>query len=222
MKIVIVNGSPRTDGITAKILRRMEQRYAEKNGVSVTFHDLSKMNLQYCRGCGTCFRTGACVLEDDLEKLAQQMANADGIILGSPTYTSGVSGEMKTCIDRAHWVIEQGLYRKHAGVVITNENYGATQAAKYLKDTLVLSGAYVSFVLRHKQAFAASPLLTDEASHRAEGLADRLEQDVLCKRVYIRQKWKHAVAFRVGIRPFVQRKGAEYQGVLDLWKTRLP
>ena len=42
-----------------------------------------------------------------IENLSKNIETADGIIIGSPTYASNVSGQMKVLIDRGHFVIEQ-------------------------------------------------------------------------------------------------------------------
>lgn len=53
---------------------------------------VSDLSLQYCVGCGSCYKTGACIYKDDIENLSLSVADADGIIIGSPTYASNVSG----------------------------------------------------------------------------------------------------------------------------------
>jgi multimeric flavodoxin WrbA len=47
-----------------------------------------------------CFSTGKCVIQDDWQKLFQELVDADGIILGSPSYFQGVTAQMKIFIDR--------------------------------------------------------------------------------------------------------------------------
>lgn len=48
---------------------------------------VSDLSLQYCVGCGSCYKTGACIYKDDIENLSLSVADADGIIIGSPTYS---------------------------------------------------------------------------------------------------------------------------------------
>lgn len=64
------------------------------------------------------------------------MGEADGIILGSPTYVSNVSAQMKVIIDRGHFVIEQLLYIKYAISVATYENYCGKNTSKVLNRLL--------------------------------------------------------------------------------------
>ncbi len=106
MKIVIINGSPRKNGATAGILRAMEDKLAE-NGAETEFFNVCDMNISPCRGCCSCYKTGRCFIDDGCERLSSKIAEADGIIIGSPTYASNVSGQLKQFIDRGHFVIEQ-------------------------------------------------------------------------------------------------------------------
>lgn len=98
MRIVIVNGSHRKNGATALILNEMYRQL--KNYSDVQMFHVADLELKYCVGCGSCYKTGACIYKDDIENLSLSIAEADGVILGSPTYASNVSGQMKVIIDR--------------------------------------------------------------------------------------------------------------------------
>ena len=110
MKIIIVNGSHRKNGATAQILQEIYEQLKKYPDVDVQFYHVSDMELKYCVGCSSCYKTGVCIYKDDAEKLSLEMENANGVILGSPTYASNVSGQMKVIIDRGHFVMKQLLY----------------------------------------------------------------------------------------------------------------
>ena len=65
------------------------------------------------------------------------------MIIGSPTYASNISGQLKQFIDRGHFVIEQLLYKKYAISVVTGENYGSKDTGKILNKLLQYSGAFL-------------------------------------------------------------------------------
>ena len=157
-------------------------------------------------------------MQDDVERIAQEMAAADGVILGTPTYNSGVSAQMKTLMDRGHLVIEQGLHQKHAIGIVTGENYGAGAAAAQLRKTLAYAGASVTAMIKHVLPFSSAPELDAGTVRILEQQADRLVRDIRTRRVYPLQALQHALVMRVGIRPFVLKKGKAYQGVLDRWQ----
>lgn len=99
MRVVGISGSPRRGGNTDTIVWEALSA-AEKAGVEVELISLADYQLQPCNGCQTCFDTGSCVIEDDVEKLYQKIVNADGLILGSPSYFQGITAQMKIFIDR--------------------------------------------------------------------------------------------------------------------------
>ena len=105
MKIIVINGSPRKNGLTASILHAVEKELISP-GITVEYYDLTDLEIGHCLGCCSCYKTGHCHINDDAEMLSEKIRQADGLVLGSPTYASNVSGLMKDLIDRGHFVIE--------------------------------------------------------------------------------------------------------------------
>ena len=136
-------------------------------------------------------------------------------MIGSPTYVSNVSGLLKTFIDRGHFVIEQLLRGKYAVGIATGENYGSRDTARVLNRLFSYSGAYISDTVICNAPFSSKQFPAD----RVVRAAGRLYADIAGQRVYPVQAAKSRVIFRFGILPFVQRKGAQYQGVTDRWQA---
>lgn len=218
MRIVMINGSPRTNGSTAQIMRIMQNKLQDKENVEIDFYHLSELELNYCNGCCSCFKTGKCVMNDDLEKLSKVLALADGVIVGSPTYASNASGQLKTFIDRGHLVVEQNLYGKYAIGIITGENYGASAASNVLRNVFTFSGAFVTSMIQQKLSFSNSPQFSPKSKKQFEIKAERLYKDIQGNRQYILQKLVHSVVFHIGLKTFVLKKGNQYQGVIENWK----
>lgn len=216
MKIVIINGSPRKNGATAGILRAMEDRLAER-GAETKFFNICDIDISPCMGCCSCYKTGRCFIEDDGEKLSSEIAATDGIIIGSPTYASNVSGQLKQFIDRGHFVIEQLLYGKYAVSVATGENYGSGDTSAILNKLLKYSGAMLSGKIICDLPFGSE--VTKKARTRANRAADRLFADISLKKTYFFQSLVHKIIFSAGIKPFVERKGESYGGVVTKWKN---
>ncbi len=213
MKIVIVNGSPRKNGRTALILNKLSQTLQKYEDVDIQFVHVADLSLKYCAGCGVCYKTGKCIYGDDAEKLSSDIANADGIILGSPTYASNVSAQMKTVIDRGHFVMEQLLHGKYAISVTTYENYGGGDSSKILNRLLSYSGAKIS----GKIVFRKGQKCPDKNIRK---LADTLYRDIKSKHKYIFQSIKQYLIFTIGIKPFVLKNMREYAGVVMHWKRK--
>ena len=221
MKIVIVNGSHRKNGATASILSEMYQQLEKYSDVDVQMIHVADLELKYCVGCGSCYKTGACIYKDDIEDVSLSIAEADGVILGSPTYASNVSGQMKVIIDRGHFVMEQLLYGKYAICVTTYENYGGMDSAKILNRLLSYSGAKISGTIVFKNKFNSNPLESIRLKEKINKVVYRFYRDVIGKRRYMFQSIKHLMIFRMGIQPFVMKKGSQYDGVIAHWKKRI-
>lgn len=220
MKILIINGSNRKNGATSLILNEFRQLLNKRDHIDVQYIDVSDLQLNYCIGCAKCFKIGRCIFDDDIEKLSLEISKADGIILGSPTYASNVSAQMKTIIDRGHFVIEQLLYGKYAISVSTYENYGGKETSKVLNRLLSYSGAIISKRILVKIPFSSNPLNDRSTKNEIEKATDKFYSDITNQRRYIFQSIKHSLIFRLGIVPFVKRKGIEYEGVLNHWNDK--
>lgn len=220
MKIVILNGSPRKNGATATVLRLLSDALSLHEDISILYIHLVDLKIAPCVGCCACYQTGACFMGDDAEQLSQSIASADGIILGSPTYASNVSGILKTFIDRGHFVIEQLLYKKYALSVSTYENYGGHTTSKILNSLLTYSGARLSGSMKIKLPFGAAAQQNAKLQLIAKTYASKLYQDITHHKKYRLQQLRHRIIFSAGIKPFVLRKGNAYSGVLRHWADR--
>jgi len=219
MKVLIFNGSPRSKGATSTVLHRIEKELKERD-VKVDFYDLGSIGMSHCTGCCTCYRTGACCLHDDAEILSQKISEADGIVLGSPTYASNVSGLMKDFIDRGHFVIEQLLYGKPCITVATGENYGNRSARKVLDNLVLYSGGKISDHILLKIPFNGISGMEKHVEKRTRRASVRLIRELQGKKKHLVQCFCHRIIFCLGIRPFVRKKGDAYAGVVRKWKER--
>lgn len=133
MKVIAFNGSPRKNGNTSFLLKNVLMEL-EKAGIDTELYQLGGRNIRGCRACRKCFENQdqRCVMGDDiLNECVAKMVAADGIIIGSPTYFSNVSPEVKALIDRAGYVaISNGylLRRKVGAAVIAVRRAGAIPA----------------------------------------------------------------------------------------------
>ena len=106
MKVVAFNGSPRANGNTAQSLQ-IVLRELEKEGIETELVQLGGQKVFGCLSCGKCWenRDNRCVRTDDaMNTYIEKMRVADGILIGSPTYFSNVTTEVKALIDRCGFV----------------------------------------------------------------------------------------------------------------------
>lgn len=130
MKVVAFNGSPRKNGNTALMLNTVLDQLKEA-GVETELVQLGGKSIRGCTACMKCFETrdNRCVLSNDiLNDCFAKMVEADGILIGSPTYFANVSTEVKALIDRAGLLaIANGrnLKRKVGAAVVAVRRAGA-------------------------------------------------------------------------------------------------
>jgi multimeric flavodoxin WrbA len=102
MKVVGINGSPRKKGNTAILINHV-MKELEQEGIETELVQLGGRKIRGCLSCYKCFanKDERCSNDKDvLNEILVKMIEADGIILGSPTYFSSMTSEMKSLIDR--------------------------------------------------------------------------------------------------------------------------
>ena len=122
MKVVAFNGSPRKDGNTSILINYVFQEL-EKEAIETELVQLSGKNIRGCIACYKCFenKDRRCSVKDDFANdCIERMIGAHGIVLGSPTYFSDVTAEMKALIDRAGFVSRANgnLYTNKVGLAL--------------------------------------------------------------------------------------------------------
>src|SRR3989304_9390173 len=102
MKVVAFNGSPRKKGNTYHAIQTVFKEL-KKEGIETELIQLGGAQIKGCKACFVCFKKKdkRCVQNDKLNMFIEKMSEAEGIIIGSPTYFSNVSTEVKALIDRA-------------------------------------------------------------------------------------------------------------------------
>ena len=103
-KVVLLNGSPRKNFNTAKLLKEA-QKGAESVGAETEFFNLYDYNFLGCRSCFACQRkdnktNGVCAIKDDIQPILEKCINADAVILGTPVYFSYPSGLFRCFVER--------------------------------------------------------------------------------------------------------------------------
>ena len=112
MNVLILNGSPRPQGNTAKMINAFRES-AENKGHEVRVYDVCRKNIHGCLACEHCHKIehGICAQKDDMLEVYELLKDADMLILASPIYYHGISGQLKCTIDRFY----AALYPKEHG-----------------------------------------------------------------------------------------------------------
>lgn len=101
MNILILNGSSSPQGNTKKMIQAFQEG-AEFIGHQITTIDVCKKRIAGCLACEYCHTkgNGTCIQNDDMQEIYRHLQQADMLILASPIYYHGISGQLKCTIDR--------------------------------------------------------------------------------------------------------------------------
>ncbi len=124
MKVVAFNGSARLDGNTAILIRHVFEEL-KKCGIETELIQLAGKKIQGCTACYKCFsnKDKKCVIVDDVvNEGIKKMLEADGIIMGSPTYFADCSASMKALIERCGMVARANgdMFRRKIGAAVVS------------------------------------------------------------------------------------------------------
>jgi len=98
VKIIAIDASPRRGVISASV--ETAARSAEEAGAEVRVIRLCELEIRECTGCMVCRGNGVCKIRDDLPRLAEEIAQADGVIVGAPSYFHRAAGSTRALLDR--------------------------------------------------------------------------------------------------------------------------
>lgn len=130
MKVVAFNGSPRAKGNTAAMINQAFS-VLKQEGIETEMVQIGGQLIRGCQACGTCRKNKnmRCIMDEDIiNQCIMKMKEADGIIIGSPTYFADMTAETKALIDRCGYVSRSNgdfLSRKIGAAVCSMRRAGA-------------------------------------------------------------------------------------------------
>ncbi len=127
MKVLILNGSPRSHGCTARALEEVEKTLHEE-GIETETVLVGNKDIRGCIACRSCASTGKCVFDDVVNEIAPKFESADGIIIGTPVYYAGSNGTILSLLDRLFFSTHFDKSMKVGACVISSRRAGSTSA----------------------------------------------------------------------------------------------
>lgn len=130
MKVLGILGSPRVNGITAKLLNDVLGRFKNKkdwsiyNKVKCEKVILNALKISPCRECIGCKTTGECILEDEMREIYKKINKASVIVLASPIFFMSLPAHVKAMIDRCQsiwvkkYILKNRKTKKKKGIFI--------------------------------------------------------------------------------------------------------
>ena len=125
MKVVMINSSPHEHGCTYTALSEIASEL-ERQGVESEIIHIGKSDIRGCIACGQCRKLGKCVFDEAVNDTAAKLIEADGLIFGTPVYYAGISGQLKSYMDRLFFSCGRKLAYKPAAAVVSARRGGCT------------------------------------------------------------------------------------------------
>lgn len=167
MKVLLINGSPRPEGNTFIALSEVASAL-EAEGVETEIVSIGTKAVQGCIACNKCAELGRCVFQDDLYNgVRNKLKDADGIVVGSPTYYGGPNGSLCALLDRLFYSSTELLTYKPAAAIVVCRRGGASAAFDRLNKYFTISNMPV---VSSQYWNSVHGRLPGEASQDAEGL----------------------------------------------------
>lgn len=102
MKRILILSTSLRRGSNSEVLAREFARGAKEAGNQTEFLTLTGKTVGHCIGCLACQKTQKCVIRDDAAVIIGKMRDADVLVFATPVYFYGMSGQMKTLLDRTN------------------------------------------------------------------------------------------------------------------------
>lgn len=198
MKVIAINGSPKKEGNTYHALKMIGETITEA-GIDFEIIHVGNKMIHGCLACYKCAekRDEKCsIITDDLNKYIPTIKQADGIILGSPVYYSGIAGTMKSFLDRLFFVCgaNGGLLRQKVGAaMVAVRRTGGSSTLDSLNHYLSISDMIIASSIYWNVIHGRNP---GEVIHDGEGVQT---MHLLGKNISWILKMKEATAGKIDV-----------------------
>ena len=138
MKVLLINGSPNEHGCTYTALSETAETL-QKHGIDTEILYLGKKPVAGCIACGKCRETGKCVFDDKVNEVIDKLDSIDAIVVGSPVYYAGPSGQLTAFLDRLFYSGGGRMAGKLGASVVSCRRGGASAAFDRLNKYFTIS-----------------------------------------------------------------------------------
>ncbi|MCR5781779.1 MAG: flavodoxin family protein [Clostridia bacterium] len=166
-KVLLLNGSPRAHGCTATALAEMIGIF-EREGIETELIQVGGQTVRGCVSCGRCAGLGHCVFDDLVNEVAGKLAEADGLVIGSPVYYGSPNGALLSLLDRLFYSTRDTSKQMKVGAaVVSCRRGGNTASFDVLNKYFTLSTLPVASSTYWNQVHGFTP---EDVMKDAEGL----------------------------------------------------
>ncbi len=166
MKVLMLNGSPHTEGNTYTALQEMEKVFV-REGIETEILHIGNKDIRGCIGCGSCAKTGKCVFDDMVNETAGKFEACDGLVVGSPVYYASANATLVAFLTRLFYSTRFDKTMKVGAAVAAARRGGLTATYDELNKFFGISGMPIASGQYWNGIHGTAP---GEAAQDAEGL----------------------------------------------------
>ena len=139
MKVLMLNGSPHKNGTTAAALKEVAASL-NSEGVETEMIHVGNLKLNGCLACYACTKLEKCVIDDEVNLIAEKFKEADGLIVASPVHYAAPAGTLICLLDRLFYSTRFDKRDKIGAAVVCARRGGCTAAFDVLNKYFSISG----------------------------------------------------------------------------------
>lgn len=166
MKVLLINGSPHEKGCTYTALTEVAETL-HKHGIQTDLIYLGKKPVAGCIACGHCAKAGKCVFPDLVNEIGPKLDEYGAIVVGSPVYYAGPSGQITAFLDRLFYAYGAKTAGKLGAAVVSCRRGGASAAFDRLNKYFTISNMHIVGSQYWNQVHGFTP---DDVRKDEEGL----------------------------------------------------
>jgi multimeric flavodoxin WrbA len=161
--MLVINGSPRDTGACYHLSEYIKKT-AEENGINCDIFSLKNAPVGVCTGCKICKKNGICFMDDIASELSRIIDKYDGYIFISPVHYAGISGNIKTALDRLLFMAGEKMRYKPAGAICIARRAGCVGASEEITRHFIFnsmpvapSNYFTVFMLKPSKSYIRTP-----------------------------------------------------------------
>jgi len=139
MKVLLINGSPNSNGCTFTALNEVSKTLNE-NEINTEIIHVGNKDIRGCIGCRKCKENKICVFTDLVNEVVPKFIECDGIIIGSPVYFSSANGSVVSFIDRLFYSAPCDKTMKVGAAIVSARRTGCSSTFDVLNKYFTISG----------------------------------------------------------------------------------
>ena len=166
MKVLLINGSPKANGNTARAISELESVF-KANEIDTEIIHIGNKDIRGCTACLSCYKGGKCVIDDVVNEVAKKFEECDGMVVASPVYYASANGTLISFLDRLFYSTSFDKRMKIGASVAVARRGGCSATFDQLNKYFTISGMPLASSQYWNSLHGAKPL---EAEQDLEGL----------------------------------------------------